>query len=46
MLYVVIGSISSWRHWRSGGTVVPIIAHAFDNKILRTLPVFFSAILP
>jgi membrane protease YdiL (CAAX protease family) len=44
--YLVLSSIFGWLRWRSGGTIVPMIAHALDNAALRISVIVLSAVLP
>lgn len=44
--YLVLSAIFGWLRWRSGGTVVPMIAHALDNAGLRILSIVLSAFVP
>lgn len=43
--YLVLSSIFGWLRWRSGGTIVPMIAHALDNAALRISVIVLSAVL-
>jgi membrane protease YdiL (CAAX protease family) len=43
--YLVMSSIYGALRWRSGGTIVPMIAHALSNAGLRTMVVVLSIFL-
>jgi membrane protease YdiL (CAAX protease family) len=44
--YLVSSAVFGWLRWRSGGTIVPMIAHALDNAGLRLSQVVLSALMP
>jgi membrane protease YdiL (CAAX protease family) len=44
--YLVSSAILGWLRWKSGGTVVPMIAHAVDNAGLKLTQVALSAVVP
>jgi membrane protease YdiL (CAAX protease family) len=44
--YLVASSIFGALRWRSGGTIVPMIAHGLDNAGLSILQIVLSAIIP
>jgi membrane protease YdiL (CAAX protease family) len=44
--YLVSSAVFGWLRWRSGGTIVPMIAHALDNAGLRLSQVVLSALTP
>jgi membrane protease YdiL (CAAX protease family) len=44
--YLVVSSILGALRWRSGGTTVPIIAHALDNAGLKIAVVVLSVFFP
>jgi membrane protease YdiL (CAAX protease family) len=43
---VAFGLIFGWLRWRSGGTTVPMIAHAAFNALTDAITVAISALLP
>jgi membrane protease YdiL (CAAX protease family) len=43
--YLLLSSIFGWLRWRSGSTVVTMIAHALDNTLLRVMPIALSAMV-
>jgi len=44
--YLFSSAIFGWLRWQSGGTVVPMIAHALDNAGLKVSQVVLSAFSP
>jgi membrane protease YdiL (CAAX protease family) len=44
--YLISGVIYGWLRWQSGGTVVPMIAHALDNAGLKLSQMVLSAFVP
>ena len=44
--YLVASSIYGALRWRSGGSIVPMLAHSLDNAGLRLLQIALSAIVP
>lgn len=44
--YFISSAILGWLRWKSGGTVVPMIAHALDNAGLKLTQVALSAVIP
>jgi membrane protease YdiL (CAAX protease family) len=44
--YLVMSSIYGALRWRSGGTVVPIIAYALSNAALKIMVIVLSAFVP
>ena len=44
--FFVVGLTFGWLRWRTGGTVVPMIAHAASNASVGWISVGLSAVLP
>jgi len=44
--YLFSSAIFGWLRWQSGGTVVPMIAHALDNAGLKVSQIVLSAFSP